>query len=188
MAASSDPKKHVLFVCGSLRTRSLNRQVGEKAASLMEDAVRTSWLCYADLPFFDQDAEFPAPGAVARVRSEVRGADAVWICSPEYNHNIPGVLKNCLDWLSRPLEKGQKETALTGKLVTWTCAAGGSHGRFVSAALAETLSLLTEDLLWAAHTQVGLDRHDYTTDELVLAPEEEAALEAQVRILLERLG
>ena len=48
------------------------------------------------------------PGPVARVRREVVGSDGVWFFTPEYNYSYPGLLKNLLDWLSRPLVKGDK--------------------------------------------------------------------------------
>lgn len=182
------PLKSVLFICGSLRKKSLNRQVGEYVAEQLQGKAAVRWLEYADLPYMNQDTEFPAPAAVRRVREEVMAADALWIFSPEYNHGIPGVLKNCLDWLSRPLEKGSQETAVRGKPTLFSCAGGGAKARYCAADLAETLSIIQTDLVQTVHTQVGLDRHDYTTDELVLAPAEETALQAQAWTLLDHLA
>ena len=178
---------NVLFICGSLRERSLNRQVGHYAASLLPEGVRVSWLDYADLPFMNQDSEFPAPPAVARIRKDVMDADALWVFSPEYNHGIPGVLKNCLDWLSRPLAPGSKETAMKDKPVAYTCAGGGSKARYCAADLAETLSFIQVDLIDTAAVRIALDRHDYTTDSLELAPTEQAALATQANLLLAKL-
>lgn len=179
---------NVLFICGSLRERSLNRQAGRYAASLFPEGVRTSWLDYADLPFMNQDSEFPAPPAVARIRKDVMDADALWVFSPEYNHGIPGVLKNCLDWLSRPVERGSQATAMQGKLALFSCAGGGAKARYCAADLAETLSFLQADLVETVHAQVALDRQDYATDVLTLADGEQAALQAQAAILLDRLA
>ena len=179
---------HVLFVCGSLRARSLNRQAGERARELLAGRAETRWLDYADVPYMNQDAEFPAPDAVRRVRDEVMAADAVWVFSPEYNHGIPGVLKNLIDWLSRPLEPGVAETALRGMPVAVTCAAGGSRGRYCAADLAEVLATARAELVDTARALVALDRRAYTTDELALAPAEQAALAAQADVLMARLG
>lgn len=181
-------EKTVLFICGSLRKKSLNRQVGEYVAKLLQGKVRVRWLDYADLPFMNQDTEFPTPSPVQRVRDEVMAADALWVFSPEYNHGIPGVLKNCLDWLSRPLAPGSQDTAVKDKLTLFSCAGGGAKARYCAADLAETLSFMGADLVETVHTQVALDRHDYTTDDLALAPTEEAALQAQARILLDHLA
>ena len=64
----------------------------------------------AEIPPFDEDAEAgPAPDAVRELREAIRDADAVLIATPEYNHSLPGQLKNALDWASRPAG----ESALT---------------------------------------------------------------------------
>ena len=55
------------------------------------------------MPPFDEDAEARPPLSVVRLRAEVAASDAVLIATPEYNHSVPGQLKNALDWLSRPL-------------------------------------------------------------------------------------
>lgn len=180
--------KDVLFICGSLRKRSLNRQVGEYVRSLLPEAVHVEWLDYADLPFKHQDAESPTPVPVQRVRDAVAQADALWVFSPEYNHGIPGVLKNCLDWLSRPVAPNATETVLKGKPMLYSCAGGGSKARFCAAALAEVLSFVQADVMETVHVQVALDRHDFTTDELELTPEERTALAAQTQMLLMKIG
>ena len=181
-------QKNVLFICGSLRKRSLNRQVGEYVRGLLPASVQVSWLDYADLPYMNQDMEFPTPESVQRVRDAVAAADAIWVFAPEYNHGIPGVLKNCLDWLSRPIAQGSKETVMQEKPTLYSCAGGGAKARFCAADLAETLSFLQTDLVETTHVQVALNRHDYTTVELELASVEREALATQAKLLLARLG
>ncbi len=190
-ATDATDVKNVLLVCGSLRKRSLNRQVGERAAAMlheMDASLHTRWLDYADLPYMNQDAEFPTPAAVARVRAEVTASDAVWFFSPEYNHGIPGVLKNLLDWLSRPLEPGSEDTAMRGRLTLFSCAGGGAKARYCSACLEETLAFLKTDLVETMHVQVALNRQDYTTDVLTLSADEELALRTQAQLLADRLS
>ncbi|MFA6642538.1 MAG: NADPH-dependent FMN reductase, partial [Methanomethylophilus sp.] len=92
----------ILAVVGSLREQSLNRQLAVLAGQALGNRAVFEVLDYRDIPLFDQDEEFPAPAAVARVRRQVLEADALWFFSPEYNHFFPGVLKNLVDWLSRP--------------------------------------------------------------------------------------
>lgn len=188
MGAKAD--KNILFICGSLRAPSLNRQVGNAATHMLGEIsahLHTRWLDYADLPYMNQDIEFPAPATVKRVRADVMAADAVWIFSPEYNQGIPGVLKNCLDWLSRPLEPGSDDTAIKGRLTMFSCAGGGGKARYCAARLEETLAFMQTDLVETTHTQVALDRHDYTTNELVMSEAEQEALRTQTRILADRL-
>ena len=95
--------KKVLMIVGSLRKNSFNYQLAKQVEQMLEGRAEVSFLFYADLPFMNQDIEFPTPESVARVRSAVQETDGIWIFSPEYNFQIPGVLKNLLDWLSRPL-------------------------------------------------------------------------------------
>jgi chromate reductase len=66
-------------------------------------------LNYADVPPMNQDIEYPAPDAVSRVRDAVKSADGIWFFTPEYNHFFPGVLKNLIDWLSRPISKDERQ-------------------------------------------------------------------------------
>ena len=95
--------KKVLLIVGSLRKESFNLQLAKLAEEMLKDKVQVSILYYADLPFMNQDIEFPTPESVVRVRQEVLAADGIWIFSPEYNYQIPGVLKNLLDWLHNKL-------------------------------------------------------------------------------------
>lgn len=180
-------KRSVLFICGSLREGSLNRQLGEMAIALLPDHVEAHWLDYSDLPYMNQDIEFPVPVAVQRVRQEVLDADALWICSPEYNYGIPGVLKNCIDWLSRPMEQDGKDTAIRSKLVTYTCVGGGAIAKHVAADLAVTLPLICDHVILTMHEQMGYDRQELTTSVLDPSPADREVLEAQVKLLLKHL-
>jgi chromate reductase len=95
----------VLFVSGSLRRGSYNTALLREAANALPNHVAHMWLDgLAALPSYseDDDAE-RAPAAVERLRATIAAADAVLIATPEYNHSIPGVLKNALDWVSRPV-------------------------------------------------------------------------------------
>jgi chromate reductase len=93
----------VLGVSGSLRRASHNRQLLRAAAELLPPAVElVEFDGLKALPPFDEDDE-PAPGpAVEAWREAIRGADALLFATPEYNASIPGVLKNAVDWGSRP--------------------------------------------------------------------------------------
>jgi len=93
----------VLGIAGSLRRASHNRRLLRAAASLLPPAVElVEFDGLKALPPFDEDDE-PAPGAaVEHWRAEIRRADALLFATPEYNASIPGVLKNAVDWGSRP--------------------------------------------------------------------------------------
>jgi len=107
-------KPNIVAIVGSLRKDSYNRQLALAAKSIIGDAAYFELLDYADLPLMNEDIEFPAPESVKRVREIVKSADGIWFFSPEYNHFFPGVLKNLIDWLSRPEGEG-KPQVLMGK-------------------------------------------------------------------------
>jgi chromate reductase, NAD(P)H dehydrogenase (quinone) len=95
----------VLGISGSLRRDSHNTQLLRAAAELLPDGVELE-LCdgLKAVPPYDEDDDIePAPAAVANLRDAIAGADAILFATPEYNHSVPGQLKNALDWASRPL-------------------------------------------------------------------------------------
>ena len=97
---------HVAVVVGSIRKESFNRQFAEAFVKLAPADVKFSFVRIDDLPLYDQDADaVPAAPAVARLRDEVKAADAVLFVTPEYNRSFPGVLKNAIDQGSRPWGK-----------------------------------------------------------------------------------
>ena len=103
----------VLGISGSLRRDSLNTALLRAAAErLPAGAELTTFERLAEIPPYSEDAEGgTAPNAVRELRKAIRGADAILIATPEYNHSLPGQLKNALDWASRPA--GQ--SSLSGK-------------------------------------------------------------------------
>lgn len=107
-------KIKILAIVGSLRKDSYNRQLALAAKELVGDRADFELLEYQDVPLLNQDIEFPAPEAVKRVREKVKSADGIWFFTPEYNHFFPGVLKNLIDWLSRPISDKEPQV-LAGK-------------------------------------------------------------------------
>jgi len=107
-------KIKILAIVGSLRKDSYNRQLALTAKELIGDRADFRILEYQDIPLMNQDIEFPAPASVMRVREEVKAADGIWFFTPEYNHFFPGVLKNLIDWLSRPVSEKEPQV-LAGK-------------------------------------------------------------------------
>jgi len=128
----------VLGISGSLRRDSLNSALLRAAAERLPAGVELSeFERLREIPPYDADAEaFTTPEPVEELRRAMRDADAVLVATPEYNHSIPGVLKNALDWASRPAGK----SALGG---TPAAVIGGSTGMFGAVwAQAETRKVL----------------------------------------------
>jgi chromate reductase, NAD(P)H dehydrogenase (quinone) len=96
---------NILAIPGSLRTGSINRALLEAAAELAPAGVNITIRPLNSLPFYNGDVDHDGqrPAEVEAFASALREADAVLIATPEYNHVVPGVLANAIDWGSRPL-------------------------------------------------------------------------------------
>src|ERR1700754_3910575 len=116
---------NVLALVGSLRAASINRQLAELAAETAPEGVAvTVFEGLGDLPFYNEDIDNEnVPASVVALREAAGEADAALVVTPEYNGSIPGVLKNAIDWLSRPFGNG----ALKGKPMA---VVGGSFGQY----------------------------------------------------------
>src|SRR3954471_7263998 len=117
----------ILALVGSLRAGSHNRQLAEAAVKLAPEGAEVDLFeGLADIPFYneDLDVEGSAPAAAAKLREAAQAADAFLLFSPEYNGTIPAVLKNAIDWLSRPYGAG----AFGGKPVAVIGTAFGQYG------------------------------------------------------------
>ena len=116
----------VLAVSGSLRRDSHNTRLLHVAAEAAPEGVEVElWDGIRDLPLYDQDLENDQlPESVRRLREDWAAADAILFATPEYNGSVPGVLKNAVDWASRP--KG--DAALTNKDVGVIGASTGQFG------------------------------------------------------------
>ena len=115
----------VAGIAGSLRKGSFNRALLRAAGEMAPKDIHITTHDLAALPLFNADVEASAvPAVVADLRSAVRSADALLIATPEYNHGVPGVLKNAIDWLSRP----SHGSALDGKPAAIMGASPGMTG------------------------------------------------------------
>ena len=108
----------ILAISGSLRAGSHNTTLLRAAAQLLPPGAELRILDgLREIPPYDDDVLPERPASVQRLWDEVAAADAVLVATPEYNHSIPGQLKNVLDWLSRPLIESplrNKPAAVTG--------------------------------------------------------------------------
>lgn len=116
--------RHILLLAGSLREGSFNARLLRACCALFP----AHWQCtqaigLGDLPAYngDNDGADP-PAAVVTLRAQLAHADAVVIITPEYNHSVPGVLKNAIDWASSPPAR----MPLSGKVVAAVVATAGS--------------------------------------------------------------
>ena len=116
----------VVGLVGSLRRESYNRRLMAAAAELAPGGLHLDVVDLADIPLYngDLDVDGARPAAVERLKRAIAEADGVLIASPEYNHGVPGVLQNAIDWASRPAMR----SPFTGKPVAIMGASGGPVG------------------------------------------------------------
>ncbi|MFQ5855141.1 MAG: NADPH-dependent FMN reductase [Anaerolineae bacterium] len=115
---------HVLGFAGSLRKGSYNRATLHTALQLLPDGMTLEIFDLSPIPLFNADVEaLGDPEPVRQFKERIAEADALLIATPEYNYSIPGVLKNAIDWASRPVTS----SPLNGKPVA-IMGAGGIFG------------------------------------------------------------
>jgi chromate reductase len=120
-----ESKIKILGIAGSLRRASVNHAVLRAAQALLPADAELTIHDIAALPFYNQDLEAAdPPAAVLELRQRIRAADALLIATPEYNHSVPGVLKNVIDWASRPIAA----SSLSGKPAALLGASFGGFG------------------------------------------------------------
>jgi chromate reductase len=104
-------------IVGSNRRESINRRLAGALTRLAGDRIEAHFIRIDDLPMYNLDLEPDRPATVNRFTREVADADALLVVTPEFNRSIPAVLKNAIDWGSKPLDRNvwkDKVAAITG--------------------------------------------------------------------------
>ena len=114
----------LLGIAGSLRRGSYNRAALRAATTLVPEGVTLETFDLEGIPGFNEDDERTPPARVVELKRSIRAADAVLIVTAEYNSSVPGVLKNAIDWASRPYG----DSAWFGKPVAIMGASVGNTG------------------------------------------------------------
>jgi chromate reductase len=173
----------VCGVAGSLRRGSLNRALLRAALELAPEGLHIAVFDrLGEIPLYNGDVEAAGdPESVAAFKTAIREADALLIATPEYNYGVPGVLKNAIDWASRPPDSSvlrRKPTALMGASPARTATARAQLALRQSFVFTQTPVLLGPELL------VGEAHRKFGTDGTL----QDEATRKSVRTLLERLA
>jgi chromate reductase len=174
----------ILGLSGSLRSGSHNTALLRAAGALLRPPAELVLLAdLREIPPYDEDADVePAPRAVAALRAQIAAADAVLIATPEYNASVPGVLKNALDWASRPYPAN----ALRGKPVAVIGASTGLFGAvWAQAELRKALRTAGAEVL-DDELPVGLADEAFAADGTLRDPSQAHALTAITARLVDR--
>ncbi len=119
-----DTKIKVLGFAGSLRRQSYNKALLRAALEVVPPEMQIEPFDLEGIPPFNEDQDRDPPARVRLFKERIRAADAILIATPEYNYSMPGVLKNAIDWASRPYG----DNAFDGKPVAIMGASVGMLG------------------------------------------------------------
>lgn len=172
---------HILAVAGSLRQKSYNRAALRAAQELLPANMTLEICDIGAIPLFNEDVEaqgYPQP--VQELKARIAASDAMLISTPEYNYSLPGVLKNALDWASRPASA----TPLNGKPLAimgvssgpWGTARAQLHLR--QSCVYFNMHPLNRPVVQISHAEAKFDADGHLKDE---------ATRTQIRALLEAL-
>ena len=158
----------VIGIAGSLRRASYNRALLCAAQQLAPPSLRIDIEELDDIPMFNADLDgVGPPEGVARLRQAVQAADGLLLVTPEYNHGVPGVMKNAFDWLSQPLRESVldgKPTALMGASTGLAGTARGQMQLRQAFVLTNTPAMLRPEVL-VGRAQEKFDGTGRLTDE-----------------------
>ena len=192
--------KHILFIIGSFRKESFNRQLSKIAEDYLKDRFEISYLDFNDIPYMNQDLERLQDhnttsqqveiATINNIRQEILKADGIWIFTPEYNQSYPGLLKNLFDWLSRPMDVSNfaNPTAVQGKKVTASGAGGKNKTAYCRAKLNDLLEYIKMDVMKEPQTGIALGMEAWVKGEFKLTEEQTNELKTQAEKFAEFIG
>ncbi len=123
-------KLKIIGIAGSLRKGSFNRSLLNAAKEACPEEAEVEIIEIDSLPLFNQDLEKNMPKNVMEFKEKVKKSDAVLFATPEYNYSVPGVLKNAIDWLSRPYGNNSLEGKPTGIMSAAIGMLGGARAQY----------------------------------------------------------
>ena len=173
-------KIHLLGFAGSLRKASCNAGLLRAAQEVMPANMEMEIFSLANIPLYNGDLESNPPASVIEFKKKITGADALLIAVPEYNYSIAGVLKNAIDWASRPV----KDSPLNEKPFAMMGAGGGlgtarAQYHFRQLAVYTNMHTFNKPELLVPNTAEKFDRNGNLKDELV---------KERIKVLLETLA
>ena len=122
---------HILVILGSLRNGSFNRMTLDAAIEVAPQGMIFERAEIGDLPLYNQDIENAGiPASVLRLKDQIRKADGLLFVTPEYNYSMPGVLKNAIDWASRPPKENPFNGKPCGIMTASTGIGGGAKAQY----------------------------------------------------------
>jgi chromate reductase, NAD(P)H dehydrogenase (quinone) len=126
----ADKGLNILGIAGSLRKGSYNKMLLNAASGLLPEGAALEKFDLEGIPIFNADLEGDMPKRVLEFKARINAADAVLIVTPEYNYSVPGVLKNAIDWASRPYGSNSFEKKPVAMMSASPGMLGGSRAQY----------------------------------------------------------
>jgi chromate reductase len=155
----------VAMLVGSIRRESINLRLARAIERLAPASLRLDWIRMDDMPFYNADLEADRPAPVRSFVAAIEAVDAICIVTPEYNRSIPGLLKNAIDWGSKPADRN----VWRNRVIAMTGASPGAIGTAVAQQhLRQTLSILGA-IVMPGETYISFKTPDMIDAEGVIA-------------------
>ncbi|MGD2129747.1 MAG: NADPH-dependent FMN reductase [Lysobacterales bacterium] len=176
----------IVGIAGSLRSESFNAALLETAGRLFPEVITGESI--RGVPLYDADVETQAlPAEVSRLQRRIMEADGLLLVTPEYNNSVPGVLKNAIDWISRPA--GDVRNVFHGKPIAVIGASPGRFGTILSQdAWLPVFRALRARLWLGGRLMVSHAHQVFDEDGRLADPELEKRLESYLRGFIEYIG
>lgn len=172
----------IIGIAGSLRKGSFNRALLQAAQELAPQEVIIDILDIGNLPLFNEDLETDFPDVAQQMKNQIETTDGIIISTPEYNRSVPGVLKNFIDWTSRP----HGQNSWTGKPVYVMGASVGSVATAVAQShLKHTLLYLNTRVLGAPEFYLGKAYEKFNDDGMLIHEDTRKFLEKALEIFVD---
>lgn len=177
---------HIIAISGSLREGSGNTNLVKALPALVPEGMTLEVADISQFPLFNQDIEKAAfPEVVQALKDKIVAADGVFIATPEYNRSVPGVLKNAIDWLSRPWGKN----SFAGKPVLIAGVTGGRVGTALAQAhLRNVLSYLDAHVVGQPELYLGSSGEVFAEDGSIQSEDIKKLLRSALEVLKTRIG
>lgn len=177
---------HIIAISGSLRKESGNTHLVKALPALTPEGMTIEIADISQFPLFNQDVEISDyPEAAQTLKDKIIAADGVFIATPEYNRSVPGVLKNAIDWLSRPYGKN----AFAGKRVMTAGVTGGRIGTALAQShLRQTMLFLNAEVIGQPELYIGSSAEVFAEDGSIKSEDTKALLRSALEALQTRIG
>lgn len=176
---------HLVGIAGSIRANSFNHMLLRAAGEVLPEDADLRIVRIDTLPYYNQDLDVVGvPPVVEDFRAAVRAADGLVIATPEYNYSMPGVLKNAIEWASRPIAS----SALAGKPIALMGASTGGFGTVrAQLALRQVFAGTNNPVVNRPEVLVGMAQNKFDVDGRLIDPQTLAFLRQSMLSFVESL-